>query len=275
MVPARNKGDVMAKNTIKLDGAAVIVTGSARGLGAATAKLLAEQGCNVVINHTKSAAQAEAVADACRAAGAEAIVCQANVADDADCMRLAAAAMDTWGRIDGLVNNAGTTKFCAHDDLDGLSAADFQHVLGVNTIGPFQMVRAVAPRMKAQGRGSVVNISSVAGLQGIGSSLAYIASKGGLNMMTVALARALGPEIKVNAVCPGFIAGDWLRDGMGAERYDATKAHLEAETPLRAVNDPEDVAETVVFLIANAPNITGELITVDAGMGLLRGVRVC
>lgn len=264
----------MAKNTINLDGGVVIVTGSARGLGAATAKLLAEKGCNVVINHTKSADQAEAVAEACRGHGVEALICQANVADDADCRRMAQATMDKWGRIDGLVNNAGTTKFCAHDDLDGLSAADFQQVFTVNTIGPFQMVRAVAPHMKAQGRGSVVNISSVAGIQGIGSSLAYIASKGGLNTMTIALARALGPEIKVNAICPGFIAGDWLRDGMGAERYDSTKAHLEAATPLRAVNDPEDLAETVVFLIANAPNITGELITVDAGMGLLRGVAV-
>jgi 3-oxoacyl-[acyl-carrier protein] reductase len=265
----------MAKNTVDLQGGVAIVTGSARGLGAATAKLLASKGCNVVVNHTKSEDQAEAVAADCRAAGAEAIVCQANVAEDADCRRMAQSAIDKWGRIDGLVNNAGTTKFCAHDNLEGLSAEDFQYVLGVNTIGPFQMVRAVAPHMQAQGRGSVVNVSSVAGIQAIGSSLAYIASKGGLNSMTIAMARALGPDIKVNAICPGFIEGDWLRQGMGAERYDATKAHLETNTPLRAVNAPEDLAETVVFLLSNAPNITGEIITVDAGMGLLRGgVRV-
>jgi 3-oxoacyl-[acyl-carrier protein] reductase len=265
----------MAKNTVDLQGGVAIVTGSARGLGAATAKLLASKGCNVVVNHTKSEDQAEAVAADCRAAGAEAIVCQADVSEDADCRRMAQAAMDKWGRIDGLVNNAGTTKFCAHDNLEGLSAEDFHYVLGVNTIGPFQMVRAVAPHMQAQGHGSVVNVSSVAGIQAIGSSLAYIASKGGLNTMTIAMARALGPDIKVNAICPGFIEGDWLRQGMGAERYDATKAHLESATPLRAVNAPEDLAETVVFLLSNAPNITGEIITVDAGMGLLRGgVRV-
>lgn len=256
---------------IELDGAVVIVTGSARGVGAATAELLAERGANVVINHTKSQAQAERVAEACKAAGGDALICQANVADDADCRRMADVAFSKWGRIDGLVNNAGATKFCAHGDLDGLDAADFQRVIGVNTVGPFQMIRAVAPHMKARGRGAVVNISSVAGTQAVGSSLAYIASKGGLNAMSIALARALGPEIKVNTVCPGFIEGDWLREGMGAERYDATKAHLEKATPLQSVNKPADVARTIVWLLSDAPNITGEIITIDAGMGMLRG----
>ena len=200
---------------IELDGAVVIVTGSARGVGAATAGLLAERGCNVVINHTKSGEQAEQVADACRAAGGQALVCQANVAEDADCRRMADEAMTKWGRIDGLVNNAGTTKFCDHSNLEGLDATDFQNVIAVNTVGPFQMIRAVAPQMKTRGRGAVVNVSSVAGTQAVGSSLAYIASKGGLNSMSIALARALGPEIKVNTVCPGFIEGDWLREGMG------------------------------------------------------------
>jgi len=258
---------------IELDGAVVIVTGSARGVGAATAELLAEHGCNVVVNHTKSGEQAEQVADACRAAGSEALVCQANVADDADCRRMADEAMTKWGRIDGLVNNAGTTKFCDHGDLEGLDASDFQTVLGVNTVGPFQMIRAVAPHMKARGRGVVVNVSSVAGTQAVGSSLAYVASKGGLNSMSIALARVLGPEIKVNTVCPGFIEGDWLREGMGADRYDAVKAHLENATPLRAVNKPADIARTIVWLLSDAPNITGEILTIDAGMGMLRGGR--
>lgn len=256
---------------IELDGAVVIVTGSARGVGAATAELLAERGANVVVNHTKSAEQAEQVADACKAAGGGALVCQANVADDGDCRRMADQAVSKWGRIDGLVNNAGTTKFCAHGDLDGLDAADFQQVIGVNTVGPFQMVRGVVPHMKARGRGAVVNVSSVAGTQAVGSSLAYIASKGGLNAMSIALARALGPEIKVNTVCPGFIEGDWLREGMGADRYDSVKAHLENATPLRSVNKPADIARTIVWLLSDAPNITGEIITIDAGMGMLRG----
>lgn len=258
---------------IDLDGAVVIVTGSARGVGAATAELLAERGCKVVVNHTKSREQAEQVAETCRAAGGEALVCKANVADDADCRRMADDAMTKWGRIDGLVNNAGTTKFCAHGDLEGLDARDFQTVIGVNTVGPFQMIRAVAPHMKTRGRGAVVNVSSVAGTQAVGSSLAYVASKGGLNAMSIALARALGPEIKINVVCPGFIEGNWLREGMGSERYDAVKAHLETATPLMAVNKPSDVARTIVWLLSDAPNVTGEIITIDAGMGLLRGGR--
>ncbi len=256
---------------IELDGAVVIVTGSARGVGAATATMIAERGGRVVINHTKSAEDAERVAESCGAAGGEALVCQANVAEDADCRRMAEDAMTKWGRIDGLVNNAGTTRFCDHADLDGLDATDFQAVMAVNTIGPFQMIRAVAPHMRAGGRGAVVNVSSVAGTQAVGSSLAYIASKGGLNSMSIGLARALGPEIKVNTICPGFIEGDWLRQGMGAKRYDAVKAHLESATPLQAVNNPSDVARTIVWLLSDAPNITGEIITIDAGMGMLRG----
>jgi 3-oxoacyl-[acyl-carrier protein] reductase len=125
--------------------------------------------------------------------------------------------------------------------------------------------------MKAQGCGSVVNVSSVAGLHGLGSSVAYMASKGALNTMAMGLARALGPEIQINTVCPGFIAGDWLRQGMGDAPYEATKTRLERSTPLRAVNNPTDIAENIVYLLAAAPKVTGEIISVDAGMGILRG----
>jgi 3-oxoacyl-[acyl-carrier protein] reductase len=117
----------------------------------------------------------------------------------------------------------------------------------------------------------VVTVSSVAGIHGLGSSVADMASKGGLNTMAMGLARALGPEIQINTVCPGFIAGDWLRQGMGDAAYEATKTRLETTTPLRAVNTPEDIAETIVYLLAAAPNVTGELISIDAGMGILRG----
>ncbi len=255
---------------IDLDGAVVIVTGSARGVGAATARMLAARGARVVVNYSTSRDEAEAVAAECRVAS-EALVCQADVSVDEDCRRMVAGAVETWGQIDGLVNNAGTTVVRAHHDLDGLDAADFQHVYGVNTIGPFQMIRAVAPHMRARGRGAVVNVSSVAGVYGIGTSLAYVGSKAALNMLTVALARVLGPEIKINAVCPGFIEGPWLRGALGAKRYDKVKDHLETTTPLRAVNAPEDVARTVLWLLAAAPNMTGEILTMDAGMGLIRG----
>ena len=255
---------------IDLDGAVVIVTGSARGVGAATARMLAARGARVVVNYSKSRDEAEAVAAECRVAS-EALVCQADVSIDEDCRRMVAGAVEAWGQIDGLVNNAGTTVVRAHHDLDGLDAADFQHVYGVNTIGPFQMIRAVAPHMRARGRGAVVNVSSVAGVYGIGTSLAYVGSKAALNMLTVALARALGPEIKINAVCPGFIEGAWLRGALGAARYDKVKEHLETTTPLRAVNAPEDVARAIVWLLEGAPNMTGEILTMDAGMGLIRG----
>ncbi len=256
---------------IDLYKAAVIVTGSTRGVGAATARLLAERGARIVINFSRSQAQAEGVADQCRTLGGEVLVVQGDVSDDADCRRIARETLDRWGRIDGLVNNAGTTVFRAHDDLEGLSAADFQRVYAVNTVGPFQMIRACAPAMKEGGRGAVVNVSSVAGSYGVGSSLAYVGSKAALNMLTVSLARVLGPEITVNTVNPGFIAGDWLRNGMGDANYTFVKESLENTTPLRAVNQPEDIARNIVWLLEGAPNITGHLFHIDAGMGLIRG----
>jgi 3-oxoacyl-[acyl-carrier protein] reductase len=208
------------------------------------------------------------VAEECEAAGVETLVVKADVSSDAECRRLAAAAMERWGRIDGLVNNAGTTKFCAHHDLDGLSAEDFQAIYAVNVVGPYQMVRAVAPHMREAGHGSVVNVASVAGVMGSGSSIAYAASKGALNTMTLSLARVLGPAIRVNTVCPGFVQGNWLREGMGAERYEATLAALEASNPLRRAGTPEDMAEAVLWFLEGAGLVTGEIMIVDAGAHL-------
>ena len=181
---------------------------------------------------------------------------------------MAKAALDKWGRIDGLVNNAGTTQFVNHADLDGLTAEDFQRIYAVNTIGPFQMTRAVAGAMKEQGRGAIVNVSSIAGVMGVGSSIAYTASKGALNTMTLSLARALGPEIRVNTICPGFIQGRWLRGGMGDEMYEAAKTHQEKNTPLRKAGTPEDMAQAAVWFIEGADLITGEILIVDAGSHL-------
>lgn len=248
-----------------LKGGVVIVTGSSSGIGAATARMLAERGCNVVINYSRSDGPAEKVAEECRAKGADVLVCKADVASDDDCKRMVAETMAKWGRIDGLVNNAGTTKFVLHPDLDGLSADDFRTIYTVNVIAPFQMSRAAAPHMKAGGRGSIVNVSSIAGVMGTGSSIAYAASKGALNTMTLSLARVLGPEIRVNTVCPGFVQGEWLRQGMGAERYEATKAGLEKNNPLRRAGTAEDMAQAVVWFLEGADLITGEFLMVDAG----------
>ena len=252
---------------MNLTDAVCIVTGSAAGIGAACAARLASKGARVAINYTKSAREAQEVAATCQDRGGQAMVVQADVSSDDDCRRLAQAVLDKWGRIDGLVNNAGTTKFVPHGDLAALDAADFQRIFGVNVIGPFQMVRAVAPAMQRQGGGAIVNVSSIAGLTGMGSSVAYAASKGALNTMTLSLARALGPAIRVNGVCPGFVETRWLTSGLGAE-YEARKKNYEAITPLKATVLPEDVADAVVWLLEGAGKVTGELITVDSGVHL-------
>ena len=250
-----------------LNQAVCIVTGSSAGIGAACAERLASKGARVVINYTRSEREAREVAATCEVKGGETILVQADVSCDEDCRRLARAAEEKWGRIDALVNNAGTTKFARHDDLEALQSADFQRIFGVNVIGAFQMVRAVAPQMRKQGRGAIVNVSSIAGIMGMGSSVAYAASKGGLNTMTLSLARALGPAIRVNAVCPGFVETRWLKSGLGSE-YEAKKQNYKAITPLKATVAPEDVADAVVWLLEGADKVTGEIITVDSGVHL-------
>ncbi|MEQ8861404.1 MAG: SDR family oxidoreductase [Pseudomonadales bacterium] len=248
-----------------LDGGVAIVTGSSSGVGAATARQLAEKGCHVVINYAHNEAGARETQQACEAFGVETLVLQADVSSDADCRRMAAAADEKWGRIDALVNNAGTTKFCAHSDLDGLSAEDFQHIYGVNTVGAYQMVRAVAAAMRRGGRGSIVNVASIAGVMGVGSSIAYAASKGAMITLGLSLARVLGPEIRLNTVCPGFIQGDWLEAGMGGETYARTKAYLEENTPLKLTSTPDTVAEVIVYFLTGAETVTGETLLLDGG----------
>ncbi len=249
-------------------GGVTIVTGSATGVGAAAVKLLASKGCNVVINYTKSEAEAKETQADCEKLGVETLLCQADVSKDEDCRRMVAETVAKWGRVDALLNNAGTTQFVNHANLEGLSADDFHRIYSVNVIGPFQMVRAVTPHMKAAGRGAVVNVSSIAGVMGVGSSIAYTASKGALNTMTLSLARALAPEIRVNTICPGFIQGRWLRGGMGDTAYEAAVAAQEHNTPLRKAGTPEDMAQAAVWFIEGADLITGEFLIVDAGSHL-------
>jgi 3-oxoacyl-[acyl-carrier protein] reductase len=251
-----------------VEGAVAIVTGSSSGVGAACARQLAEKGCHVVINYAHNAEGAEATRSACEEFGVETQVVKADVADDSDCKNLADAAVKKWGRIDVLVNNAGTTKFCDHNDLDGLDKQDFLDIYSVNTVGAYQMVRAVAPSMKKGGRGAIVNVASIAGVMGVGSSIAYAASKGAMVTMGLSLARVLGPEIRVNTVCPGFIQGEWLKQGMGAERYAQTKAYLEQSTPLQLTTTPDTVAEGIMCFIVGADVVTGETLLLDGGYHL-------
>jgi len=245
-----------------------IVTGSATGVGAATAVILAQKGCNVVINYTRSKEEAMATAQLVEQHNVESLVFQADVSNDDDCQSMVAATIKKWGKIDYLVNNAGKTKFNPFENLEGLSSKDFLDIYSVNVVGPYQMIKAVVPYMKKQGGGAIVNDSSLAGINGVGSSIAYVTSKAALNMMTKSLAHVLGPEIRINTVAPGPIKTRWLKGGMGDEAYSALIEQAEKELPLRQVATPEDVAETLVWFLEGAKLITGEVLIVDSGAHL-------
>jgi|ETNmetMinimDraft_1059919.scaffolds.fasta_scaffold103011_2 3-oxoacyl-[acyl-carrier protein] reductase len=245
-----------------------IVTGSATGVGAATAVLLAEKGCNVVINYSRSKEEAMATAQLVEQHNVECIVFKADVSNDDECKSMVEATIKKWGKIDYLVNNAGKTKFNPFENLDGLSGEDFLDIYSVNVVGPYQMIKAVVPYMKQQGGGAIVNDSSLAGINGVGSSIAYVTSKAALNIMTKSLAHVLGPEIRINAVAPGPIQTRWLKGGMGDEAYSALIEQAENELPLKQVATAEDVAETLVWFLEGAKLITGEVLIVDSGAHL-------
>ncbi|MFK7835725.1 MAG: SDR family NAD(P)-dependent oxidoreductase [Sulfitobacter sp.] len=256
------------------EGRIALVTGSATGLGRSMAVKLAERGADVIINYARSATEAEEAADLCRAAGAQVEVVKANVADPEGCRALANAAARR-GRLDMLVNNAGITRHASnHSDLDALSKADFMDTYEVNVVGPYLMLQATKALLVAAhhttGRASaVVNTSSIAGIKGIGSSVAYAASKGALNTMTLSLARALAPAIRVNAICPGFIGTRWFKDAMDEDAFEEKVRMVAAKTPLGVASGPDDIADAALFFLSDASrHITGELMLVDAGLHL-------
>ena len=192
-----------------------IITGASRGVGAATALLLASKGWNITLTCSSTIKEANEIAMACEEYKVEALAIQADVSDNNDCKNTIDQTINKWGRIDALINNAGASKFAwDHSNLDLLDAADFQKIYSVNLIGPFQMIKASKEFLMKSDNPSITNVSSIAGIKGIGSSLAYAASKGALNTMTISMARNLGP-IRVNAICPGFIDGEWLKAGLG------------------------------------------------------------
>ena len=250
-----------------------IITGAATGVGAASARWFAVHGHDVIVNFCASEKEATTVVADCRAAGVDAIAVQGDVSIDADCRRMADVAMHKWGRIDVLVNSAGTTLFRSMLDLEALNADDFATIFSVNLVGPYQMTRAVAAFM-ATGRGAIVNVSSVGGASGTGSSYAYAASKGALNTLTIALARNLAPRIRVNAVLPGMVQGRWLREGVGDEAYERVRKNFVQDAALGIVATPEQVADTIGWLATAADIVTGQLITVDAGLSLGRPPKV-
>jgi 3-oxoacyl-[acyl-carrier protein] reductase len=183
------------------------------------------------------------------------------------CKNVVEETITKWKRLDALVNNAGTTKFNAHDNLSGLSSEDFLRLYSVNTVGPYMMLKEAQPFLLESPNPSVVNVGSIAGVTGIGSSVAYASSKGALLNMTKSLARALGP-IRVNAVCPGFIQGDWLRNGLGDEVYEALKEATEKATPLALTVTADQVADSILYFVEDAVTTTGETLLLDGGMHL-------
>lgn len=259
------KEDTMAK--------VAIVTGSATGMGATCAIDLAARGWNVTINYSRSKKEADETYAKVKAQGVEAIVVQADVGQDADCRKLAAETLSEWGRIDGLINNAATTKFQKAGDLEDVTPEDFDRIFRVNTTGAFMMSRAVFPAMRKQWeerkeRGAIVNVSSSATLTGKGSSLPYVLSKGALNTLTPMLARWLSPAVRVNTISPGLIQTRWMPNVVGEVEYNKMKQDEEQRTLLRQAGTPEQMAEAALFFLIEASNITGQITVVDAGSHL-------
>lgn len=255
------------ENYLNLQDKVAIVTGAATGLGATTAQMLSNRGAKVLINHFPGQeVLAQEVAKDCVN---ENLCCGGDITKDEDCTKVVQTAIKHWGRVDILVNNAGINKFVEHYDLNGLSSTDFMNIYKVNVIGTFQMTRAVSSTMKQQGRGVIVNVSSGAGECGLGSSIAYCASKGALNTMTKSLGRALAPEIRVNAVCPAFIPTplwDKKIGNMPTQEWEALRKTWALSTPLQLEGTPEIISRTILFLASDlSAHLTGQLITSDGG----------
>ena len=249
---------------MKVEGKAAIITGGGTGVGRATALKLGRLGCSVLVNYRSSRDEAQQTAEDIGALGVKAVAFQADVADDTACRATVEAALEAFGRLDVLVNNAGTTRFIAHTDLEAVQADDWDQIMAVNLRGPFQFARAARAALATDGGGEIVNVSSVAGLRAIGSSIPYCASKAALNNLTLTLARSLAPEIRVNAVAPSFITGRWLKEGLGPA-YEPVKAAIEEKTPLGRVCDPDDVADAIVGLVTGSDLVTGQILACEGG----------
>jgi 3-oxoacyl-[acyl-carrier protein] reductase len=243
---------------VSTDRKVALVTGAATGVGRACAVRFAKLGYAVVVNYSKSEADALETVKLVEAEGAPALLFKANVGDEAAVKEMLAATEASFDRLDVLVNNAGTTHFVPHADLDALTDAVWHDIFQVNVMGTFYCVRAAMPLLKAA-KGNVVNVTSVAGLSGQGSSIPYCASKAALNCMTQSLARAFGPDVRVNAVAPGPILTRWLA---GREAHVAK--YLES-APLGRAAAPDDIADAVVYLACGTALTTGQVLVVDGG----------
>jgi 3-oxoacyl-[acyl-carrier protein] reductase len=238
---------------------AALVTGGGTGVGRSVTLQLAERGYHVAINYSRSQDDAETTANEAREHGVRAVTIACDVADDTAVRGMIERCRQEFGRLDVVVNNAGTTHFVQHTDLEAMTEDKWDRILGVNLKGPFFVSRAAIPLLRASGAGSIVNVASVAGVAGSGSSIAYAASKGGLITLTKSLAKAFAPDIRVNAVCPGVIISRWLE---GHE--DMVEAALKI-TPLKRASTTDDIADVVTFLACDAGMMTGQALIVDGG----------
>lgn len=244
-----------------LSGQVALVTGAGGGIGSAISRRLAEAGAQVILTYNRSAAETQALAD--QLPGESHLVAQAQVDDSLSLRRLADTVAERYGTLDLLVNNAGMTRFVAHDDLDGLDDDLIDQIFRVNWRGAFACVRAFLALLAGGDGGLVVNISSIAGTTGNGSNVAYCASKAAMNAMTVSLARALAPRIRVVAVAPGLV------DGAYAQKLDPVWRQAQVDkTPLGRLATGDDVAEAVLAIATLLPLSTGVVIPVDGGRPL-------
>ncbi|WP_182865389.1 SDR family NAD(P)-dependent oxidoreductase [Stieleria mannarensis] len=242
-----------------------LVTGSATGVGRACVLQFARRGYDVVVNYSRSESEALQTASDAKALGAKVLVEGCDVSDDARVRKMVLKVGETFGRLDVLVNNAATTSFIEHGDLEGLTEAMWDRMLAVNLKGVFFVTRAAADLLRHGGSGSVVNVSSVAGITGSGSSIAYCASKAGLNTMTKSLARVLAPDVRVNAVCPGPIDSRWIKEGNPKWDLDA----MVAGYPIPKASQPDDIADAVLFFATGTSMATGQILSIDGGQTLL------
>jgi 3-oxoacyl-[acyl-carrier protein] reductase len=240
-----------------------LITGAATGIGRAAAVALAEAGYDVAINYSRSEQAARETASLAQAKGAKTLLFQGDVSDDPSVRKMIAAVEKEFGRLDALVNNAGTTSNVKPSDFEAMTAEEWDRVFAVNVRGMFQVTRAATPLLKVA-RGSVVNTASIVGLRPGPQPLPYAASKAAVVSLTKLLALNLAPDVRVNAVAPGWMEGDWMKR-MLADRYDDLMARRAKATPLRRCATSEDVAEVIVNLITSNRFVNGEIIVIDGG----------
>jgi 3-oxoacyl-[acyl-carrier protein] reductase len=246
-------------------GKVAVVTGGGTGVGKATCIALAKQGYSLTINYSRSSTEAEETLQSIQTLGVRGIAVQADVQDDQACRKMIEQTVTEFGRVDVLINNAATTEFIPFQDLESVSDEVWLRLYHVNVVGAFHCARAVRTPMLAVGGGQIVNVSSTAAQLAQGSCIPYCCTKAALDNLTVSLARTLAPDIRVNAVAPGFIASRWTERGLGS-KFDSIQSAYRNQLPLGEVCYPHDVADAILSLLHGSQRMTGQTLTIDSGM---------